>query len=140
MKNRESGFTLFELMIVFAIIAILSAIAAPNFIVWRDNSNLRGSAFNLKSDLEMAKMRAIKGGGDVIVNFTTSGYDISQPGGAINIASKDLTNIEVKTIPATYQAVFNSRGRANNSGSIILSNKNMSITVSVNLIGLISIE
>ena len=36
--NNESGFTLFELMVVLAILVVLSAIAAPNMIQWQNRS------------------------------------------------------------------------------------------------------
>lgn len=38
MNHDEKGFTLIELMIVIAIIGILSAIAIPNFIAYRNKS------------------------------------------------------------------------------------------------------
>lgn len=77
MKKNEKGFSLFELMVVIAIISILSVIAVPNFLAWRTSSNLRGSAFNIKSDMQMAKLRAIKDGRDVVMKFDDSGsYEI----------------------------------------------------------------
>ena len=47
-KLREKGFTLVEIMIVVAIIAILSAIAIPNFMAARSKSRANACKANLR--------------------------------------------------------------------------------------------
>ena len=59
MKKRNQGFTLVEIMIVVAIIAILAAVAIPNFIKYRQNSQAAACVSNLKqieAAAEQAKM------------------------------------------------------------------------------------
>src|SRR5262245_30183208 len=46
--SRKSGFTLVEIMIVVAIIGLLAAIAVPNFIKARENSQKSACIANLK--------------------------------------------------------------------------------------------
>ncbi|MBU1568910.1 MAG: prepilin-type N-terminal cleavage/methylation domain-containing protein, partial [Proteobacteria bacterium] len=59
MRNKK-GFSLFELMIVIGIIAILSAITVPNLIGWYHNQGLRSAVVELQSNLQLAKMFAVK--------------------------------------------------------------------------------
>ena len=59
MKRMLKGFTLVEIMIVVAIIAILAAVAIPNFVKYRRNSQAAACVSNLKqiqAALEQAKM------------------------------------------------------------------------------------
>lgn len=68
MKNKF-GFTLIELMIAIAIIAILSSIAVPNYISYRNNQQVSRASRAIYSTLQSAKMTAIKDNGTVFVDF-----------------------------------------------------------------------
>jgi type IV fimbrial biogenesis protein FimT len=58
-KNRESGFTLVELMIVVAIVGIASAIATPNYLRWNARYQLRQAAAEIQSQLALARLSAM---------------------------------------------------------------------------------
>ena len=74
--NKLVGVTLFELMTVIFMIALVSAFAIPGIMSWRSAAKLRGAAENLKGNLELSKMTAIQENGPVAVYFRENAYQI----------------------------------------------------------------
>ena len=80
--KKPNGFTIYELLTVIGIIAVLTSIATPNIISWRTEAKLRGASNNLRADLQMAKLRALREKAIVAVIFNANGYSIFLDNGA----------------------------------------------------------
>lgn len=81
-KAQQRGFTLIELMVTVAIMAILAAIAYPSFTDLIARNRLKGAAEGLFGDLEFAKSEAIKRNEVIKVTATTGvswDYSITRP-------------------------------------------------------------
>ena len=68
MRN-DSGFTIFELAVVIAIMAILASIAVPSLIGWLPNYRMSSASDELLSALWLAQRRAVRENADVAVDF-----------------------------------------------------------------------
>jgi type IV fimbrial biogenesis protein FimT len=134
MRNK-SGFSLIELLVVIAVIAVVSAVTVPSMISWRNGAKLRGAAGNLKGDLEMAKVNAIKHNNFVAVKFNVNAYEVFVDMSDDGNRDADEPLLKTRSLPAgvafdfshpewtftSNVAKFNGRGTAK-TGSAILTN------------------
>jgi len=126
--SHNKGFSLIELIIVIALIAIMAGVMTPSFLQWRDRSKIKGDAGNLRASFEMAKLRAIKHNTNVVVTFPdTTSYQAfidtnnngAQDAGEERIANRTLSpgvTITANTFTGNDMA-FNPRGMANGPNS-----------------------
>jgi len=72
LHNKQSGFTLIEMMIVIAIMGIFAGIAIPNFLSYMPKHRLNGAARQVMGDLMAARMQAVSQNNDFKVLFDIS--------------------------------------------------------------------
>ena len=69
MIRNKSGFTMAELMMAISIIAIISAIAVPNFISWIPKRKLGVASRDVLGALETARMQAVRSRSNAVIQF-----------------------------------------------------------------------
>ena len=75
MRNAN-GFSIMELLTVIAIFAILSAIAIPGFIGWRNKTQLSRAARDVYSSFQKAKAESIRRNENCGIKFRANDYVI----------------------------------------------------------------
>ena len=76
MMKKNSGFTALELATTIAIVVVIAALIMPPYLRWNRTRRLEGAVINLTTDLEMAKVRAIRENAFVVVAFGAQNYSI----------------------------------------------------------------
>jgi type II secretion system protein H len=138
---REKGFTMVELVIVIAIVAIMMAISVPSFVDWRRNANYRKTSNEITSLLREARSAAVSKGLQQMVVFkpNSSSYqlqDFNIAASSFNAPSQKLfapRDVTIRssldgTSTANMSVIFNNNGTANITGP----DGSMSGNVSVN--------
>ncbi len=152
--EKKSGFSVMELLMVLAVIAVVSAITVPSIISWRNAAKLRGAAGNLKGDMEMAKVNAIKHNNFVAVKFNADAYEVfvDTSGDGNRDAGEAL--LKNRMLPAgvafdfthpewTFTGnvtKFNGRGTADNGKAILTNGQGQERLVKVSTFGRIQVE
>lgn len=68
---RKDGFTLIELLVALIVLGILTAIAIPGFSTWLPKYRLKHAARDVYSNMQLAKMGAIRSNADWAIVFDT---------------------------------------------------------------------
>jgi Tfp pilus assembly protein FimT len=69
--NNASGFSFIELLVIMIIFSVMASIAIPAFSAWLPNYRLRVAAKDLYSDLQLAKLTAVKQNATSAIIFDT---------------------------------------------------------------------
>jgi type II secretion system protein H len=150
MIPKKDGFSLFELLVVLAIIAVVSTIVAPHVMSWRSSAKLRGAADNVRGDLEMSKARAVRERSPVTVTFTSTNYQVTftdSDGNARTLRNRQLpAGVRVDLDDTSFgtmddETQFNGRGFPVAAGTAVLVNtKGEQKKIIVSTLGRIKIE
>lgn len=117
--KQESGFTLVELMIVIGVAVVLMAFAIPGILSWLPDYRLKGAANDLFSNLQWAKLNAVKANKDWAVVFDTANgqYHICSDSGADGVWSTVFGAGVANTVERTFDFARYDSGVGYGSGS-----------------------
>ncbi|MBI5559138.1 MAG: GspH/FimT family protein [Deltaproteobacteria bacterium] len=149
---RKAGFSLVELLVVVAVIGIVASIATPGVMSMVPRYRLKIAARDLYSNLQKARLLAVKENRDISVRFDSVAspgfyyYDIDNDGvwdanefnvrfsiygSGVDYGNGNATlNWSGAAIAQAPVLTFSSRGTAN-SGSVFLDNGNADISYAV---------
>ncbi len=103
-RRRAHGFTIVELMVVIAIVAIATAVALPDMSTWLVNSRIQEAAGHFQQDVQWARAYALRTDQEVDVAVTATGA-----GGCSWSMTLPTMNSAIQGAPAMPAGIFTTR-------------------------------
>lgn len=150
-KKTARGFSLIELIVVIALIAILTAIAVPGYQSFMVRSRLKGAARQVMSDLMNARMMAVSLNQKVKVHVESDGHtykiwsDADNDGTVadnegVNISKDVRQDYHDVALSTTNDPIFNPRGAASQFGTVTVTNSAGSRNITVAISGRVAVS
>jgi len=120
-RNAERGFTLIELMVVVAVLAIIATVAVPSFQQIIENNRLATEANRIFSAMSYARSEAVRVGDEASMTAETGGFS---NGWCVHVGGNDCSDGDVMRqfeagdlaySSSGTQVTFNSRGEMTNA-------------------------
>lgn len=138
-KKHSPGLTVVELIIVMALLTICLAIAMPNIATFSSIYKLKAAAREVATDLQFARLLAVKENQTFQVIFGSSSYQVIRSSDG-SVAKSRSFGPDYPDISLTNAAItFDSRGLSNGS-SVSVANSRGNKNVSVAPTGRVMIE
>ena len=140
-----AGFTLIEILIVIAVIGIISAISMSVYVNMRPNLNLSSEIRDTVTDLRYAQQLAVTEQVIYAVNFNIvlNQYTITNTNSGQIIKTKNINSpISIQSVnDLTDNTVnFNVAGAAIETGTIVLTNNELTSTIEIKPSGYVKIQ
>ncbi len=109
-QRKSAGFSLIELLIIIAIVAILGTIAGPSFSAFIASQRIKTASFDLMTMLTLSRSEAIKRNADVVATPATGGWQngwtVTAADGTVLNQQNALPGVTIGDAPAsvTYAA------------------------------------
>jgi len=144
-KNKLAGFTIMEILIVLAIIAIVASISLPVYQQIAPKLNLNAAVRDITSDLRYAQQLSVAEQVIYKVAFDTANnrYSIINSDTGATLKTINLNGITISSISGLTgnEARFTATGAAIETGNIILlNNRNASSTIEIKPSGYVQIS
>ncbi len=110
--KNSSGLTLVELIIVLLVLGILLTIATPMIGPFSSGYRLRGAARELATDLQFARLLAVKENKNFKVDIGPDSYQVVRTSDNAVVKSRSFSVDYPEVSLATITVIFDSRGNS----------------------------
>ena len=138
-KKALAGFTITELIITLAVLATLLGIAYPIFAQISTGYRLRAAARELATDLQFARLLAVKENRNFQMVCGTNSYQIVRVSDGFVAKARDFSADYPDVSLSGSTVTFNSRGNAG-SQSLTISNMSVSKNITVGSTGRVKLQ